>query len=272
MSMVRSCMRLAAVAAIRERCWKQLMVRDSDNRPLDVALTADKDPPPYAVVFTSTHNMDSSDANRSTLKMTVEIGLAGVLKQSQEGPTIIIPVQSDSNFELSVDALDRDVRAALINDPRCTWGQILKEFAMAPEIVASERGGTSEGGARWAARQIVFDFEPIVEPEIGVPLATIRPMMLFLAKAKEDPMMATAAGFIEAVMTLDDPGITAEQAQAMLAVRARTVRSLGIAPADVIIPDKKEPPRVGDIALPGLPYDYSPDRYRPLKDVVEGIP
>jgi hypothetical protein len=270
MSLVRAAIRLSAVAALRERCWRQCMIRDSDNRPVDVALMADKDPPPYAVVFTDTDNMDSRDGR--TLKMVVELGLAGVLKQSAEGPTVIIPAQTDSTFELNVDAIDRRIRSALLHDPTSKWCQILLGFSTSSEVIASTRGGQSEGGSRWAARQIVLELQPIIEPEVGVPLENIEPMMRFLEAAYADPMLATAAEFIEAEMRIDHVGISMKQAQAQLAVTERTVRSLGIAPADIVISDQTEPARVGELAFPRLPYQYSPDLYRPLRDVIEGIP
>jgi hypothetical protein len=167
---------------------------------------------------------------------------------------------TDAVFELTVDAIERQVTAALINDPGNKWGQLFKDLCMAaPRVISSKRGGSGEAGAHWAARQVVFQVLPMFEPLPGLIPEVIEN---FLAAALNEPSMTLAASYIADVLS-GGQIVSWKQAQAYLGTTERAVRDIGLAPPDVVIPDQQEAPPLVQVTSPVEPN---------TEQVVEGVP
>ena len=61
MSLIRSCIRVCAVAALRDRLWQSVKVYDSDNTPLEDAVK--ETPQPYATVYTDDDDGTDTEAH-----------------------------------------------------------------------------------------------------------------------------------------------------------------------------------------------------------------
>ena len=86
MSIVRACIRLATVAALRDRLWPA-DIFDSDNRPLEEALT--QEPRPYVVVFTDDDDYEDIAGNEvtaaaRTLLLVIEFGIAAPIRRNDD--------------------------------------------------------------------------------------------------------------------------------------------------------------------------------------------
>src|SRR5262245_40825631 len=88
MSIVRACVRLATVAALRDRLWPADIL-DSDNRPLEEAVT--QEPRPYIVVFTDDDDYEDIAGNEVTaagrsLLLVIEFGIAAPISRNDRAP------------------------------------------------------------------------------------------------------------------------------------------------------------------------------------------
>jgi hypothetical protein len=231
MSIIRSCLRLATVAALRDKTWAETRVLDSDNGPLEAAIRAE--PTPYIVCFTDDDDRDEIEGfdllgAKRVLVLVIEFGLAAALPPSDGGPTMRIPA-TDGAFELALDIIERQIINALVHDPTSTWGALWRDIAMRFDLkTSSKRGGSSEGGSRWAARQLLLNVDPIADPPAGVVLSEQHPVSRFLVAARRDGF-GGAADLIEAAL----PTVAASswrQAQAWLGLTEFSVRALGLGP------------------------------------------
>jgi hypothetical protein len=237
-SIVRSCVRLATVAARRDKTWAETRVLDSDNGPLEAAIKAE--PTPYIVVYSDDDDRDEIQGfdfigAKRTLLIVIEFGLAAALTPSDGGPTMRIPA-TDGAFELALDILERQIINALVHDPTSTWGALWHDLARRFDLKASsKRGGSSEGGSRWAARQLLLHVDPIADPPPGVVLPDAHPVPCFLAAVRAADADGSLVGFggaadlIEAALpTVNAPDW--RQAQAWLGLTEFDARALGLGP------------------------------------------
>lgn len=262
MSIVRACIRVAAVAALRDRGWADVKVFDSDNRPFEAGIK--EEPAPYVVVFTDDDNQNEVEGrdvagSARSLSLVVEFGIAAPLPAlaTDEDPpnTIRVAVPpTDAAYELTLDAIDTAVVNALILDPRSAWGEIIRDLAPRIMSVTGRRGGAADKGVRWAARQRIFEIEPIIDPAPGVVLGENHPISKFLAAVAAAPEALDVAGagtFIEKMLSTSQDW-TWRVAQASLGLTVEEVRGIGVAPA-VITDDTEAPALADDINLPQVP-------------------
>lgn len=257
MSIVRSCIRIAAVAALRVRTWNDVIVLDSDNRPIELGIK--ETPAPYIVVFTDEDDLTDIEgreivaASRS-LSLVIEFGMAAPLPAIEGQMIRSATPPTDAAYELTLDALDRQIINALVHDPRSSWGEIFRNLALRIPTVTGRRGGSAEKGVRWAARQRIFMIEPILDPVPGDPLMDNHPVARFLTAvdaAPEELDLAGAAGFIREMLSSDHDW-SWRKAQAWLGLTIEEVRGIGVAPA-VITDDIEAPALADDINLPQAP-------------------
>jgi hypothetical protein len=233
--MIRLVVRMCAVAALRDKTWAADRVYDSDNTPLVDKLTAEIKP--YMTVFTDTDNrmeVDGMDvySTQRNLSLVVELGLASATVVEKGDKTISIP-QTDQAMEAFIDLLEMQVMSALIGDPNSKWGDLFKQLVTKVLRMPSRRGGSSDKGTRWAARQLTLVCQPIGDPIPGLVLSNAHPIKQFIALARADDQeglnLAVAADLIEnALETAGNPDY--QKAQAWLGLSLRGVQSLGIAP------------------------------------------
>jgi hypothetical protein len=239
MSVVRSCLRIATVAALRDKTWAETRVIDSDNGPLENAIKAD--PTPYIVCYTDDDDREEIDGfdlagAKRALVIVLEFGLASAITPMDGGTKMRIPA-TDGAFELALDIIETQIVTALVHDPTSAWGELWRELAMRFDLKAhSKRGGSSEGGSRWAARQLVLHVDPIADPPPGVLIDPDHPVRRFLTAARADGF-ASAADLIEAsISTVAAP--VWRQAQAWLGLTEAAARGIGLGPP--LIPQEKE--------------------------------
>jgi len=241
-------MRLCTVAALRDRTWAENRIFDSENAPLDQSIQ--REPTPYMVVYTDDdereeiEGFDLLGANR-VLAVIVAFGLACAVDANEGGPAIRIPA-TDGGFEMAIDMIERQIVHALLHDPFYPWGELWRQLATKLSLRAmSKRGGSAEGGARWAARQLVLHVDTIAEPPAGVVLRDDHPIKVFIAAARASPIrgMPGAADMIE--KSLATTAVSSwRQAQAWLGLTDHAARALGLGPP--VIP-QEEPSKVGGL-------------------------
>jgi hypothetical protein len=279
LSIVRSCCRIAAVAALRDRAWQDVQVFDSDATPLAQGITAT--PSPYIVVYTDDDDTGDIEARsiaesgHRSLSLVIEVGIAAALPalpgDEINGPRVMIPA-TDAAYEIALDVLDRQAGHALLLDPRSTWGSIFRELV--PEVISmqSRRGGSSEKGVRWAARQRTYIVRPIMDPTPGFALPATHPVAMFLAAANA---AAPALGIGGAAQIIADAisqtnDWSWRQVQSLLGLTEIEVEAIGIAPAvdigDIEAPvfeqgylvDEDRPPDEPPAQVPPIPADWPP--------------
>lgn len=230
---VRTCIRIAAVMALRQSTWAGERVYDSNNAPLSEAV--DRNSLPFIVVFTDEDDNDIEgrdmlSAQRRDLKLTIEFGIASPVPQTTGGPNVEIPATDDA-YERALDMLEYQIVTQLFNRPLNPWGELVRELVPVVHKVTSYRAGEAERGVRWAARQRMMMVDTVGEPIPGVVLAEGHPVAKFLALAKvnTDLKISGVAELIEGLLaTADAPSW--RQAQATLGFTNEEVRGIGIAP------------------------------------------
>jgi hypothetical protein len=236
MSLVRACLRLVTVAALRDRTWAETRVYNSDNTPLEEAVAQAE--APYIVVYTdddARHDVEGLDLTGSNrfIALTIAFGVAGPVQAVEGGSTIAFP-QTDAGYEMVLDMVERQIINALVHDPSSTWGALWKDLATNfGAEVRSRRGGSSEGGVRWAARELSLQVATIADRPPGVPYADDHPVKRFITAARgapDDSGLGPAANIIEAAINPDLPAPAWRQAQAWLGLTDTAVRGLGLAP------------------------------------------
>jgi hypothetical protein len=270
MSIVRACLRIAAVMAVREAGWPGTRVSDTSNAPLGEAVQ--KNPAPFVSVFTELDEMtiEGRDiyAGDRRLTLAFEFGLAGPVKQAKGGPAVAIH-EADSPYERAVDLLESRIDAAFIGDPRGPWGEICRGLCTNIHETRSQRAGDTSKGVRWAARQKIFVVNTVADPVPGQMLDEGTAIMKFLALATDNPNadVAELATLIRAELAAA-PDIVWRQVQAMLGLTIDEVRGIGVAPPDQVLGDDAEAPPLAQPDEISLPQEVM----TPGLGQVEGIP
>lgn len=238
MSVIRACLRLVTVAALRDRTWAETRVYNSDNSPLTEALAGTMEAP-YIVVYTDDdvrHGVEAKDllgADR-TISLVIAFAVSGPVIAVEGGSAITFP-QTDAAFEMVLDLVEAQIIEALVHDPMSAWGglwgDIVDKFGAE---VRSRRGASADTGVRWAARELTLQVDPIADHPPGAPYGDDHPVKRFITMARAatpELQMAVAADMIEAAL---DPTVAPSwrQAQAWLGLAEEAVRDLGLAPAD----------------------------------------
>ncbi|WP_210250581.1 hypothetical protein [Bradyrhizobium paxllaeri] len=224
---------------------------DSDNTPLEDAVK--ETPQPYATVYTDdddgtdteAHDLDSGTR---IMIMIVEFGIAAPIpaaEQEGEGPKVAIP-PTDASFELAVDALDRQIGYALFTDPRSIWGEHMRSLTTRVLSVSRKRGAGAEKGARFAARQIIYQLETIGDLAPGSALASDGAIALFLDAAEgsaERLDIAKAVQFLRSEIAISDDW-SWRRVQGLLGLTRGEVDAIGmgpVKPSDAEAPDEETP-------------------------------
>lgn len=194
MSLIRSVVRLCAVAALRDRTWAESRVYDSDSTPLLDALNKQtKQTKPYITVFTDEHALSEiygRDLYTSDTRMSLvlEYGIASAAQvkvKDEEGTETVLNIpQTDQSLELLVDLIETQIIYALVSDPNSPFGELLRRMINRFVRVPSIRGGASDKTTRWAARQMTMICDVISSPPPGVVLYPDHPVRDFMTMAR----------------------------------------------------------------------------------------
>jgi hypothetical protein len=286
MSYVRAVIRQCAVAALRKDTWAASNVYDSNNAPLVEGLiqagaTQEGREVPYIVVFTDADNhtdvTDGIHASTRNLNLILELGMASAITITTEGGPELKQLHfpyTDPSMELFLDIVEAQSLDAVYGDPRSEWGEIIRLLTVRCVRINSPRGGRTEKGVRYAARQVTLTLDVDADPIRGYMLNSEHPIKRYfeLARVSEDEELADAATLLESSMSaIAYPSW--QQAQAWLGLTRRGVRSLSIAPLADLAPgatigpkeggapitdDHGEGPITTEIGLEDIPPDQPP--------------
>lgn len=241
---LRSCIRIAAVLALRNSTWAKACVYDSNNAPLETAVQDAA--APFLTVFTDSdkrmlNGRDIAIAERE-LQVVVEIGIANRIEAVDEGGPVVAVPSSDDAFERALDVIEHQVLSALVMDPANEWGEFFKQFVTSVKSVTSERAGEAERGTRWAARGVTLTVDTISDPVPGEVLAADHPVARFLARlaGHEDVGLATVAELLRSALSVTN-AMSWEQAAAVLGLARDEANKLGIEEpfTDTTIPESE---------------------------------
>jgi hypothetical protein len=217
MSLLRPIIRITALAALRQNTWSEARVYDSDLTPLVDAVLGQKDAQgndvskTYMVIYTDADDIENADSqlysgmNRK-LTLTLEIGVAGAVKNPSDQNKVVIKfARTDAGMEFACDVIEAQAIAALIGAPRNEWGNLFKKFVPKVTRVQRRRGGSAEGGTKWAARRVQLTCTPMYDLLPGVVPPESHPVRTFIALAAthSDQTIKNAAAVIAKFVETD---------------------------------------------------------------------
>lgn len=224
--------------AVRAATWPGVQVFDSRNLPLDQVVGEQ----PFISVFTDamagqTIGRDIAGVtSETTVALVFEIGITSPPPVSAPPPDSVPPVPTidipatDEAYEIAIDLMEGHVGNALTN-PLNAWSELARRIITNIRANRSVRGGESQRGVRWAARQITFECDIIADPAPGVVLGphhVVRDVMA-AATAAGDPGLLKVVELIEAEFTTT-AAPDWRQVQAILGLTEHEVRAIGLAP------------------------------------------
>jgi hypothetical protein len=243
MSLTRTALRLCAVRALRGATWCGDAVHDSQQAAIE---DADPNAPaPYLVVYTDTFT--SSPGSRGLYaggeqELIIEITLTPrmevqhqVVGEDADGNPVTEPrdvwldVLTDPAMEATVEAIERQVRAALMA-PGNDWAALFQSFVNGVPSYTSHRGASQREGLRFVGRQLVLKCDTAVEPAPGDQLAMSSGVRwgMFLAalRGTADPKLIQLAGIMEAELRGDPTWTPTAQTRANWGLTAAEARAL----------------------------------------------
>lgn len=246
MSFARLALRIATAKALVGRTFAGDVVRDSEVGPIDDA--AANAEVPYIAVYTDDCEVVPSTKNEapglvsgeSMVSLTIEIGVTTRMKpkSTRQGDSAfewVIPT-TDPGMELTIDAMERQVRVALA-DPASVWGEMWRKLALHVTSEKSQRGASAKDGVRFAGRQIVLMVQVPADPPAGAPLTGRWARFLELVNATPD--LAPRADVFELLATGGSTDASdLARMRASLGLTAQQVQSLQLTAPASIDPDQ----------------------------------
>lgn len=226
MSLIRPVLRMCAVGALMNSTWAEGRVYDSDNTPLAEVLAGDTKP--YIVVFTDDDlrpdviGRDVFGATRN-LTLILEFGVAAAIDGAVQIPA------TDAGMEATIDILETQAMAAMLEEPRNPWGELVRRMILRVVRMQSKRGGSAERGSRWAARQVTLVCDVISDPAPGEVMAEGHAVRDFVTLAEGMSPMLPAAQIIISLLN-NSPAPEWRQIQAKLTLTKAGVQGIGEAP------------------------------------------
>lgn len=199
MSLIPLVLRVITVRALRDQTYAEGRVSDSLLDPIDMTVTGEKSP----VIIVSTDDeevrqnsgKDILAADRR-VELAIETAVASTVAASDGATEVVIP-HTDAGMEAVLSLLGRQVMRAILTDAT-PWGDLWRRCVTSIEGVQSRRGGGSEQGVRYAARQLLLACHTLAEPRFGMPIETGTFWADFLALAEADSDLAPLAQVIRA--------------------------------------------------------------------------
>lgn len=189
--LIRTALRLTATKALAGRTFAGENVQDSSIQPLAEAIQ--RNPKPIIIVYTDEDDhplqgLDLLTPTAGSVSMVFLVAMAGSTRLDNGAYQITFP-PTDFASELTLDILETDIKLALL-DPRNDWADLWRRFALHATRWRSQRGANEEQGARFAARQLIIDLDPLADPAGGAEPADIWAELIALVAADPDPDFA----------------------------------------------------------------------------------
>jgi hypothetical protein len=209
MSLVPLALRIITVRALRGQTYAEGRVSDSLLDPIDMTVSGEKSP---VLVVSSDddeirHNggKDILGADRR-IDLVIEMAVASTVAAGDGSSQIVIP-HTDAGMEAVLSIMARQVMRALMTDAT-PWANLWRRCVVSIGGAQSRRGGGSENGVRYAARQLLLSCHTLAEPYFGstVEPGTFWADFLALAEAGTDlaPLANVIRNEIEVPATLTD--------------------------------------------------------------------
>ena len=247
MSIIRPIIRMAAVAALKDKTWAGPRVFDSQLVPLSVAVLGQTNAP-FIVCYTDTDSQPSLfnggqlySGETRRLNLQCEIAVASAVA-SPDGEPVIQFAETDASFELAVDAIESQVFGALFGDPTSQWGEIFKELIGQDYQISSVRGGQAATGIRYAARRATFTLSTIYDIVPGQSLPSTHPVSRFLRMCEYATPDLQGAGMLLSELVTQTPAADWKRAQANLGLSEAQARALGLPGVPLPWPERESAP------------------------------
>lgn len=251
MSLTALAIRTCTVLALWGRTAALDRVYDSELAPLDRLAREE-------VRAFLTVAIDEASAEKETigflsgddsLLLVIEARAGARVEVPKGGDEAIVMPDTTTGLETSLDFLTRSILCTLAGET--TFAGLLRRFVQKVNKSSRVRGGSIETGERYAARQHVFDLEPIAEPPPGQTpgdgsvwadfIAALRAVPLDDASggSPEFTVYVDLADAIEAalILPLDAPAWQAETMRLGLSASAASLLGFGpVAPSSTTPP------------------------------------
>jgi hypothetical protein len=210
MSLLRLAVRIAAVAAIKNRTFAGSAVEDSAIPPLD--MLAKDQPRPFIAVYTDDSEVEGESqrglfGSAGKFDLVFEIGITAQMQfEFEDGAIKDAPgkPQTDAQMEITLDLIERQIKSAL-SDPSNEWGEVWRSFVSQVLEVKSLRGANAADGVRFAGRQLALSIKPFAEPPCGQAPTGIWVMLLAKLRAASNLGYHAIADLIETAITSTAP-------------------------------------------------------------------
>lgn len=233
MSLVRAALRLAAYNAVYGRTEVGTEVHDSEMGAIQSVLDGKVRSAPLIVVYTDEGNeTDVSDGLLAAGEVSIVFEIAvQAVEQSPDDPNAlaaVVPV-TDPQMELLLDLIERQVLIAL-NDTSNPWREVLDGFIFAWRRRRTIRA-TGSQTARFAARQLTLDVEPIREPTPAGAVTGAWADLIAALEADGGTLLAGQAQVFRRALDPETPLVEWEELAMRYGLSAATAATLGIGPA-----------------------------------------
>ena len=228
MSLARLAMRVAAARAIRGSTLAEERVYDSAIDPIDHTVLEHRQP--FAVVSTEDHDITVTGRDLvygdHACKLMIETAVASRVEiDGEDGLTI---PHTDEGMEIVLDILEHQIIAVLTRE-RTAWSRVFMHLVPTIKSRQSRRGASTEGGVRFAARQIALTCDLIEAPVAGAAIQVNGTWADVMAVMSEDDDLAPIAQLLRAIIEGDEMPELRRSAN-ILGIHASTADALGIGP------------------------------------------
>jgi len=248
MSLARLAMRVAAARAIRGATLAENRVYDSVIDPIDQAVLENRQP--FVVVSTEDHDVavTGRDLVYGMHECRLMIETAAASRVAIAGEDAFAIPHTDEGMELVLDILEHQIMAALTRE-RTAWSRVFMNLVPIVRTRQSRRGASTEGGVRFAARQIAITCDLIEAPVAGgsIPAGGVWQDFLTVIAADED--LAPIGQLLRTLIEGDELADWRRAAN-ILGIHASTGNALGIGP---VLDLADDPESLAEAAMVG-PY------------------
>jgi hypothetical protein len=231
MSLVAFAIRMCLQKALIDKTIAEDRVFDSMVTPLDVK--SDEMRLPIITVCTdddqaTTRNFELNTPDTRELDVIVELALASAV--TIDGEVQVTIPQTDAGLEASLNIMHRQVYRAVMDDAD-PWAALLREFLCSVGKVLVRRGAGADKGVRFAARQIIFNANPLFEPWFGAAPEADGVWDRLLTLMAADPELDDLARALRASL-IGEPLPDWRVLQTSLGMSRLAISAIGLGPLD----------------------------------------
>lgn len=246
MSLSRLAMRIAAARAVRNATLAEGRVFDSVIDPIDMTVVENR--APFLTVMTDDHEATITGRDLFNADISCELIIEAAIASRVEidGEAGLEIPHTDEGMELVLDIMEHQVMAALIRE-RTPWSRVWMKLVPRVKRRLSRRGASTEGGIRFAARQIVLTCDLIEVPTDGGPVPAGSTWADVLAVMSADAALAPISDLLRTTIE-GEPVADWKRAANILGIHMDTANALGLGP---VLDTGADPAPVAELELLG---------------------